>query len=310
MTRGIQTSLRIAAFTILGLLAACRRAEVPAGDAAAKGSPTVYTASYPLAYFAERLGGGIFTVVFPMAEDGDPAFWQPAPPVIAAYQKADLILLNGAGYSAWAAKASLPASRTVDTSAGFGDLFISIPGTVTHNHGPQGAHTHAALAFTTWLDPRLAMRQAGVVAEALTRLRPSDAAAIAGRLAVLNADWMALERALKEATAGHRERPVIASHPVYQYLERAAGLDWRSLHWEPDAEPDAAQWEELRALLEKHPARAMVWEGEPLPSVRARLENEFGLRVVVFNPCGNRPAAGDLLSVMQAGIAALAEVYR
>jgi zinc transport system substrate-binding protein len=43
----------------------------------------------------------------------------------------------------------------------------------------------------------------------------------------------------------------------------------------------------------------MVWEGEPLTSVVARLE-ELGITSVVFAPGGNVPEEGDLLSVMGA----------
>ena len=59
---------------------------------------SVYVVNYPLQYFAERIGGPDVRVVFPAPADGDPAFWKPSPEQIAAYQKADLILLNGASY--------------------------------------------------------------------------------------------------------------------------------------------------------------------------------------------------------------------
>lgn len=59
----------------------------------------VFVASYPLKYFAERIGGDMIAVRFPAPKDQDPAFWQPADDVISAYQNADLILMNGAAFS-------------------------------------------------------------------------------------------------------------------------------------------------------------------------------------------------------------------
>jgi hypothetical protein len=50
--------------------------------------------------------------------DEDPAFWQPDDAAI-AFQNADVILMNGAGYSKWAEKVTLPQSKVVDTSAAF-----------------------------------------------------------------------------------------------------------------------------------------------------------------------------------------------
>ncbi len=37
----------------------------------------IYTVNYPLAYFAERIGGDLVEVHFPAPTDGDPAFWSP-----------------------------------------------------------------------------------------------------------------------------------------------------------------------------------------------------------------------------------------
>jgi zinc transport system substrate-binding protein len=76
---------------------------------------TVYVVNYPLQYFAERIAGEHATVVFPAPSEVDPAFWLPDPHTIAAYQRADLILLNGATYEKWLTKATLPYARRVDT---------------------------------------------------------------------------------------------------------------------------------------------------------------------------------------------------
>ena len=110
---------------------------------------TIYTVNYPLAYFAERLAGDLAEVRFPAPPDVDPAFWKPGADVVAAYQRADLILLNGAGYAKWVDKASLPRSRLVDTSRAFADKYIQAPSAVTHSHGPGGEHAHSGTAFTT-----------------------------------------------------------------------------------------------------------------------------------------------------------------
>ena len=72
----------------------------------------VYTVNYPLAYFAERIGGDYVEVIFPAPPDIDPAFWTPDGATIGGYQNADLIILNGAGYAKWTEKVSLPVLRS------------------------------------------------------------------------------------------------------------------------------------------------------------------------------------------------------
>ena len=76
----------------------------------------IYTVNYPLAYFAERIGADHVDVVFPAPKDVDPAYWMPDKETITRYQKADLILLNGAHYAKWVEKVTLPRAKMINTS--------------------------------------------------------------------------------------------------------------------------------------------------------------------------------------------------
>jgi zinc transport system substrate-binding protein len=69
---------------------------LPAHPLAREG--VIYTTSYPLYHFASVIGGDALEVVFPAPPDVDPAYWKPGVDVLLAYQQADLILLNGAGF--------------------------------------------------------------------------------------------------------------------------------------------------------------------------------------------------------------------
>jgi zinc transport system substrate-binding protein len=278
------------------VLAGCGHREEPSATAA---KPEIYTVNYPLAYFAERIADGTVQVIFPDME-GDPAFWEPTMEDIAALQQADLVLLNGAAYAKWLATVSLPQNRLVNTSAGFEDQFIPLEDTVTHTHGPEGAHAHGDVAFTLWLNPQLAANQS----VAMYNLFEEKWSIGDSGVRALLSDLEQLDAALNDAFESIRNQPLIGSHPVYQYLAQRYGLDMESVHWEPDSEPDDTMWHELEHLLEAHEAKIMLWEDEPLPQTRKALM-EKGITSVVFNPCGNRPATGDFMDVMQQNIARL-----
>jgi len=106
---------------------------------------------------------------------------------------------------------------------------------------------------------------------------------------------------LKDIFAKYTDKPLIASHPVYQYLQRRYQLNLKSVHWEPDEYPNPEQWLEVEKILETHNASIMIWEDEPLPGTSRKLQ-EMKLKIVVFNPCGNVPEKGDYLSVMNSNI--------
>jgi zinc transport system substrate-binding protein len=293
-------------FSILAifLLVGCKPASKP--SEAKSGKPLVCAVNYPLAYFAERIGGNLVEVHFPTI-DGDPAFWKPSGVDIRKIQQADVILFNGATYAKWRSSASLPDSKTVDTSAGFRDRLLQVKVDEAHRHGQAGEHSHAGTAFTTWLDLKQAGQQAAALRDELVKRLPESRTVLEGNFAALQKELRALEVELRQVAGQLGETPLAGSHPVYQYLARGYGLKIRSVHWEPDAMPDAAGWEELARLRKKHPARIMLWEEEPAKAIAAKLK-EQGVTSVVFAPCGNRPATGDWLTVMRANISRLGAV--
>jgi zinc transport system substrate-binding protein len=267
----------------------------------------VYTVNAPLAYFAERIGGDAVEVVFPAPPDRDPAFWRPSIAVIAEYQAADLVLLNGADYAAWTQKTSLPRAKLVDTSRAFADQLIVTQNAVTHSHGPEGEHSHAATASITWLDFDQAAQQARAIADALKRRLPEQAAALEEGMTALEADLRALDQramAIGKSAAG---TPLIASHPRYQYLARRYGLNIESVEWEAGETPGPEQLAALDALRKDHPARWMLWEALPSDGAIALLE-ERGMESIVFSPAANVGPDGDFLAVMERNLDALQRI--
>ena len=277
--------------------------------AAGQGRLTIYTVNYPLQYFAQRIAGEHADVIFPAPADEDPAFWQPSVDIIAGYQQADMILLNGADYAKWINRVALPRRKQVDTSAGFRDRYIHVEEGVTHSHGPGGDHSHTGTAFTTWLDFKQAAEQARAIADAMSQKRPEWAADFSRNLAVLEADLLELDQQIQSTVEAKPELPLLASHPVYQYFQRRYGLKLQSVMWEPDEVPDEAAWSGLEHILKEHPAQWMIWEGEPNPESSQRLRN-LGVESRVFDPAGNRPHNGDFLDVMRQNVKNLQQVFK
>lgn len=267
----------------------------------------VLTVNYPLAYFASRIGGDAVDVQFPAPPEGDPAGWNPPAQELEAFKNADLILLNGAGYARWPAKTPLPADRLVDTSVGFADRYIGADGE-THSHGAGEEHSHdPETAFTTWLDPQLAVMHAAAIRDAFSAARPDSAADFEAGFASLAADLNALDQEFEQLFAALGDAPVVFSHPVYQYLEARYGINGISVHWEPDQSPSTDEVVKLADRLMDHPAQIMIWEGEPLPETVKEL-SVWQLDGIVLDPSGNRPAQGDYMTVMRQNVANLRAV--
>jgi zinc transport system substrate-binding protein len=269
---------------------------------------TVFVVNYPLQYFAERIGGEHVNVVFPVPADVDPAYWMPDRPTIANFQQADLVLLNGAGYARWVNKVTLPRFRVVNTSVGFKDRYIETSEVITHTHGSQGDHAHETLAFTTWIDFSLAAEQARAITAALNRKRPALRDIFEKNYALLEKDLMTLDRTINMMVSKDRTRPLVVSHPVYDYFARRYGLNIKSLHWEPDGILTNQQIRDLDSILIEHSAKWMIWEGNPVKQSVERLK-AIGVGSLVFNPCSNTPDQGDFLSVMRQNVKNLKSAF-
>lgn len=281
-------------------------ATVAAPTAKAQKPLVVQAANYPLAYFAERIATDSFEIRYLVDPGVDPAFWKPSDAAMMAFQEADIILRNGATYSKWMHHASLPVASIVDTSREFREQFIETEGEM-HTHGDGSVHSHGGVAFTTWLDFNQAAIQAAAIARRFAAVKPTEADQINANLEALKKDLAELDAGMRALGGKIGSTPLLASHPIYQYMARAYGLRIESLEWEPGMTMTDEAMEDLEALLKTHEAAWMIWEGEPNPGNVTALAAR-GIRGLVVDPCANRPAEGDWLAAMQENLRNLAQI--
>jgi zinc transport system substrate-binding protein len=307
LVSGVHGKVLLLVATVL-LLAACAPPEQQAAQKS-DGVLAVATVNYPLAYFAERIGGEHVKVSFAVPADVDPAFWQPSPEAILKFQQADLILINGAGYAAWLKKAALPLSRIIDTSAVAKDQLIIETEGVRHKHGPTGEHDHGETAFTTWLDPAIAQLQAAAILQALAQARPEYAEVFDVGYRQLVDDLDALNVQFAGALALPANATVVFSHPVYQYLQRHYAINAKTVLWEPDMALTSDDLSSLPARSDAPGLQLVIWEAEPSAANRAALA-AAGYQSVVFVTAANKPAEGDYLDAMRANAKRFEELPR
>ncbi len=289
-------------------LMGCRKAEKQDNSEAVSrelaSAPVVYVSNYPLYYFAYRIGGENIDLHFPAAGLADPSGWNPPADSVAAMQRADLILLNGASFEGWLMNVSLPDSVLVDTSSDFAVRLLPSGETFTHSHGEEGEHAHEGLAATTWLDLSLAGLQAQSVRDALARTRPAwkDCTKPITRSWLPNSKpWMTPSGRLPKQGP---ENSFAFSHPVYQYFQKAYALEGTSLHWEPDTPLDHDMLHEISHLKKDRDIQVMVWESTPLPESVQQLKDQ-GIKSIVVSPMGGMPESGDLLDGMRQNMESL-----
>lgn len=256
-----------------------------AGQVSAQENDLVLSVTPALAVLGQEIAPNGITVKYPGPPDENASDWLPDDAMLRRYQRAELVLLVGAGYAGWVETTALPRARMINTSAGFEDRFIKqaldIP---DHQHGPKGsANHHSANANHFWFDLALARRQAGAIADSFSALWPAQANEIAANLTNLETQLTRIETDLVEEFSRLGDVSFLASHPVYQYLERAFGLDLYNFHWEPDRHPTPDEWVEFDSALVADRKYIMIWEADPLPETRDELERR-GVGLIVISP--------------------------
>ena len=270
-------------------------------------APTsIIAVNYPLYYLTQQLAADLAIVKLPVPVGSDPAQWNPQLEDILQMQQAELIILNGAGYSTWLDKVSLSPNRLVNSSLDAIDQWITLDGQTTHSHGPGGEHSHGGYAFTTWMDMRLAKQQASAIARALIKRWPGQQQAIALREARLLETLTELDKAYQQLAGDLVEKSLIYSHPVYQYFERRYQLTGESLHWEPGEMPSEKQWQDLGNLVARKSDSLFIWEDEPSTGIVERMA-AMGLASVVIRPAANT-SSKDWLGEQQANLKRLRDL--
>lgn len=197
-----------------------------------------------------RLAGDCATVTTIVASSAvDPHDFDPRTSDLAAFARADLVVLNGAGYDHWAQDALAaadPAPAVVSAA--------EVAGVPDH-----GADPHL------WYDPAAVQKTAAAVTRELSSLTPDAAAYLADRASTWQADlrpYLAAVQQLRRTAAGHT---YAATETVFDRMAAAVGLT--------DVTPERYR-------------RAASNEGEPSPGGLTEFTTALGdgaVDVLVYN---------------------------
>lgn len=180
---------------------------------------------YPLAYFAERIGGQHVQVQSLLRDNADLHSVDLSPGDIAAVQEADLFVYNGADLEPWVEEDLLPAIdttrlRVVEATAAAGDQLIE-----RKEDGHEEGHEHGDVDPHTWIDPVLARIEAEAIFQALSEVDPGNASAYAAGAASLLARLETIADAYTSGLASPAHDAIIVAHDAFSYLGHRHGFD-------------------------------------------------------------------------------------
>lgn len=222
--------LSLLVMALLGLaLGGCDRTDASPNQA--RIDNVVRTTSAPVDALTRRIAGDAVPVELLCPPSEDPAAWRPAPETISSFQRARLIVANGAAYEAWVQTAPLPRSRLIEAADKLTEPLITVRGE-THSHGPEGHHTHEVTLGQVWLDPLHAIAQSRTIAAGLTHAFPEHQDTFSANLDVLSTELLELHRRLERLEP--EGAAIVAPSTPFGYLARRYG--WQTLDLSPAPE--------------------------------------------------------------------------
>ena len=257
-------------------------------------TPIIAVSNFPLYHFVTSMVGDYSEVYYPFLE-GDPAHWKLGPEIIAEYQKADIVFVNGANYEGWLATASLRTSTVVNTTKGLKNNLIKREESMVHSHGPGGSHSHAGYYHTTWLDFKIANYQANHVKKALVQRFPDEKESIEQAYAKLSKELLSVDQYLDSLSDEMTDVILVVSSSEFHYLEKAYGFNMEYFDWQPEKVPDEIDLQRLSQIFPD--GGSILFHTEPGNKFKKKM-NEMNIKIREFWPMGNGLPGSDFRSMM------------
>jgi len=241
------------------------------------GGLMVYASMYPLADFAEKIGGKHVNVTLLVPPGVEPHDFEPTPRDLARLSRADVFIYNGIGFEAWIKKAReiLDSERTVtvDASASLKPLYSG------SGKGRQEADPHV------WLDPVRAKKMAEAIRDALIKADPDHAADYRTNFDRLSRRFDELDRTFREIAENAEKREFVVSHSAFGYLADRYGLRQIAISGlSPSDEPGP---KELKAVIEaakRHRVKVIFFDSLVPGNLAETVKEEVGAEALVLNP--------------------------
>ena len=226
-----------------------------------------------------------------------------------AIEKADAVILSGAGLEEFLEEALDSASHIIDSSEG---IALLEGGHHHHHEGEEPEHDEEAHHHETdphlWLSPTCAMAQAENICAGLSALYPEYQAIFEENLSALLTDLTALRDYGTEALSALSSREILTFHDGFAYLAEEFGIEIvEAIEEESGAEASARELIHLIGEVRHHDIGAIFVEENGSGSAAAIIAAETGAK------CGTLHMAmsgDDYFEAMYANIDALKEALK
>ncbi|MFG2262460.1 metal ABC transporter substrate-binding protein [Streptomyces sp. NPDC048720] len=303
-------AVAVAAALGLATLTGCSTGSAAAGD---PGRFEVVASFYPMAFLAERIGGGHADVTTLTSPGQEPHDLEISPRQIGRLEQSDAVLyLKGLQPSVDDAVAQSPVPVKIDAASL----------TTLEQHGDEvGGHAHGHDEHEheseepggkdphVWLDPVRYAQVAEGVGKAFEKADPDHAADYRKNTAALVKELDALNTRFEDGLAHTDTKVFVTAHAAFGYLAERYGLTEEAINGlDPESEPSAARIRDLQRMAGADGVTTVFYETLVSDRTAKTVADDAGLRTDVLDPLEgitSRSRGTDYFSVQEANLKAL-----
>jgi zinc transport system substrate-binding protein len=248
----------------------------------------VVASFYPLAFFAQEIGGEKVAVKQLIPDNTEVHNWQPSFADILAVDEADVIIYNGASLDHWFEDDILPVIDSnnkiiVETTAGI-QLLETAQETDEHEH----EHEHEGFYDPhTWVSPFIAKQQAQKIYEALIQKDTEQESYYSERWQNLKTRLEELDTSYLTGLSSKSKEDVFVAHSAFGYLADRYGFKQHGvIGISADEQPSASVYVNLVEMMIEHETYVIyvdpVYSDESAQTLKSELKRLSGQNVQIL----------------------------
>jgi zinc transport system substrate-binding protein len=243
---------------------------------------------YPLAFFAQQIGGEEVTVTQLIPDNTEVHTWQPSFADILAVDEAEVIIYNGASLDHWFEDDILPVINSsnkiiVETTAG---IQLLETGDETDEHEDEHEH-EGNYDPHTWISPFIAKQQAQSIYEALIQKDPEHEGYYSERWQNLKTRFEELDNSYMTGLSTKSKEDVFVAHAAFGYLADRYGFKQHGvIGISADEQPSAQVYANLVDMMIEHETYVVyvdpVYTEESVQALKNDLETRTDQNVQIL----------------------------
>jgi zinc transport system substrate-binding protein len=256
---------------------------------------------YPLADFAQNVGGDKVTVSILVPETVDVHDFEPTPSSISAVSTADVLIYNGVGLEPWIANivtaSDNPDLIQVDTSQGI--TLMPVMQQFQNNDMTYDPHI--------WLNPVDAQQQVRNILKGLIQVDPANSEYFTQNANTYIAKLDALNQQAINATSNTATSRFVTFHEAFVYFANQYNITQVPILGPFEEEPSASDIQNVIDAIHQYGLRYVGYESLENPAISQSIGTQTNATLIEMNPIegltDEQKTAGDnYITLMQRNI--------